>query len=78
MYIALAPLVPWRTSSPYYMLAKERVQDALANLRAYAIANHAYEPARLLPEAKRQLRVAQEMVAAQLNHNVFLRHPEAP
>jgi arabinosaccharide transport system substrate-binding protein len=76
MYIGLAPLVPWRTSSPYYMLAKERVQDALSNLRDYAIANHAYQPAELLPEAKRQLHHAQEMVENQLNHNVFLSHPK--
>jgi arabinosaccharide transport system substrate-binding protein len=72
MYINLAPLVPWRTSSPYYVLAKERVQDALAGLRDFALANHKYDSESLFPEAKRQLHRAQEMVARQLDHNVFL------
>jgi len=73
MYIALAPMVPRRTSSPYNMMAKERVQDALIFLREYAIAHNQYDPYQLIPEAKRQLREAQESVARQLSHNVFLR-----
>lgn len=72
-YINAAPDVPLRTSSPYNMLAKARVQDAVYTLHQYALAHDEYDPARLEGEARRLLEHAEGEVRRQIKRNVFLR-----
>ncbi len=72
-YINAAPGVPLRTSSPYNMLAKARVQDAVYDLRSYAIAHDEFDPAVLAAEAQHLLEYAESAVQRQIQRNVFLR-----
>jgi arabinosaccharide transport system substrate-binding protein len=72
MFIALAPQVPRRTSSPYNTLAKQRVRDATLSLSAYAQARGVYDPVKLAPEAMRLLKIAEGQVKVQIERNVFL------
>jgi arabinosaccharide transport system substrate-binding protein len=72
MYVQLAPDVPHRTSSPFLMLAKYHVRDALTNLWRYASATNRYNPASLEVEAKRLLGKAQNLVQRQMSRNVFV------
>jgi arabinosaccharide transport system substrate-binding protein len=72
MYLQLAPDVPRRTSSPFLMLAKNHVRDALTDLRRYASANEQFEPAALEAEAKRLLTQAQARLQQQMARNVFV------
>jgi arabinosaccharide transport system substrate-binding protein len=72
MYIAQAPHVPSRTSSPYNQFAKQRLQDAAKDLYDYATSRHVYNAAALEPEAHAGLRRAQTEVQLQIDKNVFL------
>lgn len=72
MYIGLAPQVPARTSSPYNTLALSRVQDALVQLSEETRRTRQYDEARLRERASHYLKRAHDMVAAQIERNVFL------
>ena len=72
-YIALAPEVPRRTSSPFNRFARERVRDVVVGLRDYAIAHEAYAVDDLLEEADRRLKRVQAAVQKVVDRNVFLR-----
>lgn len=71
-YIALAPQVPPRTSSPYNTLAKLRVQTAVISLGAYAERAKRFTVDELRDQALLLLREAENQVRAQVDRNVFL------
>lgn len=71
LYIAEAPNVPPRTSSPYSTLVMERMVTILVSLKAHAIALGRFDTDSLLPEARRQLALAQTDVAARIDRNVL-------
>ena len=73
LYINQAPNVPRRTSSPFNMLAKQRVQDATIALREWAITHKNFDIAALEPQAQRLLEEAQALVQRQIDRNVFLK-----
>lgn len=75
LYIAAAPDVPVRTSSPYNALARIKMADGALALKAYARRNHAYTVAALLPEARRLLAEAERLVREQMRRNLFLARP---
>ena len=72
LYIAAAPQVPPRTSSPYNTLAQIKMADSALALKAYATQYGMYTVADLLPEARRLLAQAEAQVRAQMQRNVFL------
>jgi len=75
MYVQAAPDVPRRTSSPFLMLAKQHVRDALVELRRYASAHERYDPAAMMAEAKRVLGEKQALLMRQMARNVFVSEP---
>jgi arabinosaccharide transport system substrate-binding protein len=72
LYIAAAPDVPPRTSSPYNALAQIKMADSALALKAYAQQYGKYTMAELLPEARRLLAQAEAQVREQMQRNVFL------
>jgi arabinooligosaccharide transport system substrate-binding protein len=72
LYIAAAPHVPPRTSSPYNALAQIKMTDSALALKAYAQQSGTYTVAELLPEARRLLAEAEDQVRALMQRNVFL------
>jgi arabinosaccharide transport system substrate-binding protein len=72
LYIAAAPDVPPRTSSPYNALAQIKMADSALALKAYAAQYGKYMVAELVPEARRLLAQAQAQVREQMQRNVFL------
>src|SRR4030095_7987916 len=72
LYIAAAPDVPPRTSSPYNALAQIKMTDRALALKAYAQQYGTYTVADLLPEARRLLAQAEAQVRALIQRNVFL------
>jgi arabinosaccharide transport system substrate-binding protein len=72
LYIAAAPAVPPRTSSPYNALAGSKMGDGALALKAYAHRHGAYTVAALLPEARRQLAQAEALVRHQIQRNLFM------
>jgi arabinosaccharide transport system substrate-binding protein len=72
MFIALAPDVPARTSSPYNRLAQLRFQDALMSLWRTAQERRVDDPDTLMPEARRLVAEAEAAVRRELSRNVFL------
>jgi arabinosaccharide transport system substrate-binding protein len=72
LYIAAAPDVPPRTSSPYNALAQIKMADSALALKAYAIRYSRYAVAELLPEARRLLAQAEAQVRELMQRNVFL------
>src|SRR5262245_24227464 len=72
LYIAAAPDVPPRTSSPYNALAQIKMADSALALKAYAQQHGRYTTAELLPEAGRLLAQAEAEVRTQMQRNVFL------
>ena len=72
LYIAAAPDVPPRTSSPYNALARGKMADSALALKAYAQQYGKYTVAELLPEARQLLAQAEAQVHAQMQRNVFL------
>lgn len=72
LYIAAAPAVPPRTSSPYNTLARFKMGDGALALKAYAETYGKYTVAELLPEARRQLAKAEARVREQMQRNLFL------
>jgi arabinosaccharide transport system substrate-binding protein len=77
LYIAAAPDVPPRTSSPYNTLAQNKMAESALALKAYAEHYGAYTVAELVPEASRLLAQAEAQVREQMQRNVFLaqKHP---
>lgn len=73
MFIGLAPDVPRRTSSPYNTLAKERVRNAVLALSAYAVSHDEYDVEKLMPEALRLLKGAENEVRTLIDRNMFLK-----
>ncbi len=74
-YINLAPDVPTRTSSPYNLLAKLRVQTAVIALATYAESTGRSRPDQLEERAMMLLQAAEDQVRAQVDRNVFLSQP---
>jgi arabinosaccharide transport system substrate-binding protein len=72
LYIAAAPHVPPRASSPYNTFALAKTADSALALKAYAREHGQYTVAELLPEARRQLAHAEAQVRVQMQRNVFL------
>jgi arabinosaccharide transport system substrate-binding protein len=72
LYIAAAPDVPPRTSSPYNALAQIKMADSALALKAYALEYGKYTVAELLPEARRLMAQAETQVRALMQRNVFL------
>ena len=72
LYIAAAPHVPPRTSSPYNTLAQIKMADSALALKAYARQYGTYTVADLMPEARRLLAQAEAQVREQMQRNVFL------
>jgi arabinosaccharide transport system substrate-binding protein len=72
LYIAAAPEVPARTSSPYNALAQIKLTDSALALKAYARQRGTYTVAELLPEARRLLAQAEAQVYELMQRNVFL------
>jgi arabinosaccharide transport system substrate-binding protein len=72
LYIAAAPDVPLRTSSPYQALAQIKMADSALALKAYAQRHSTYTVAELVPEARRLLAQAEVEVQRQMQRNVFL------
>jgi arabinosaccharide transport system substrate-binding protein len=72
LYIAAAPDVPARTSSPYNALAQIKMADSALALKAHARRYSKYTVAELLPEASRLLAEAEAQVRALMHRNVFL------
>jgi arabinosaccharide transport system substrate-binding protein len=72
LYIAAAPDVPPRTSSPYNALAQIKMADSALALKAYATQSGQYTVTALLPEARRLLTQAEAQVRTQMQRNVFL------
>ncbi len=72
LYIAAAPEVPPRTSSPYNALAQIKMADSALALKGYAQQYGKYTVAELLPEARRVLAEAEAQVRGQMQRNVFL------
>lgn len=73
MYVQLAPDVPPRPSSPYYIPAQQQLNLAIIQLCRYAEDHGISQPGALEPEARRLLDQAQRELLAQMNRNVFLR-----
>lgn len=71
LFIAQAPDVPRRTSSPFYSLAMSRVSDALDRTCTTAVARGNYEPAFLEAEATKNLHRVQEEVELLMSRDVF-------
>ncbi len=71
LYIAQAPSVPRRTSSPYNVIANSRVQNAVVALARHAESTGDYGPG-LRAEAMRQLEAAERDVRAIMDRNVFV------
>lgn len=76
-YVDLAPDVPLRTSSPYNLLAKLRVQTATIALGAYADSSGKFRPEELESRALELLKAAEDQVRTQVERNVFLSDPAA-
>lgn len=70
-YIALAPDIPYRPSSPYNKQAAIDVRDAAVNLADYARDNGVYDAQGLLPEARRLLARVQKQVERRMARNAF-------
>jgi len=72
LFIDQASHVPPRTSSPYNQQALTAFDNCLIDVTAYADRTGQYDPADLVPEARRLLDGAQRQIADQVARNVFL------
>lgn len=72
-YLTYAPQVPRRTSSPFNEMAKDHLQEALIELRRFALDHPGFTEADLLPEARRLLARAATNVRRTVERNVFHR-----
>lgn len=76
IFVDMAPDVPPRTSSPFSNLAFARVQEGVIALYHYAEQNKIYDAESLMPEARRQLKVAEAHVRELMDRNVFLKEEQ--
>src|SRR5262249_2455344 len=72
LYIAAAPDVPPRTSSPYNALAQNKMAESALALKAYAEHYGRDKGAQILSKARRLLAQAEAQVLEQMQRNVFL------
>lgn len=72
LYIEQAPHVPRRIASPYGLIGRSRLGDALIELADYARRNKKYTAAELAPMAQQLLDKAQAAVERQMSKNLFL------
>jgi arabinosaccharide transport system substrate-binding protein len=72
LYLNQASDVPPRSSSPYFMTARDHLLSALVLLRAHADATGTYEAAALRGEAQRLLDEAQARLVREMGRNTFL------
>jgi arabinosaccharide transport system substrate-binding protein len=77
MYINLAGDVPRRTSSPYNVMALDRLRDAAVRLKRFADEEKAHTVEALLPRARELLGEAQRAVKQQMDRNVFWKAGDA-
>jgi arabinosaccharide transport system substrate-binding protein len=77
LYIAMAPKVPLRSSSPFQPQALLALSDALIRLRHYAEQHDIFAPAALLPRARLEVAVAQASIERRIQANAFLRDSPA-
>lgn len=73
MYIDLASSIPPRPSSPFTLMARNRVQDAMTALARHARVGDISDPDLLLPEASRLLAIAESRVRSGMARNHFHR-----
>jgi arabinosaccharide transport system substrate-binding protein len=71
MYIALAGDVPLRPSSPFTLVARSRVQEALMDLARLARTRNVSSPEALLDDARRVLKDAEAAVRVAMERNRF-------
>lgn len=72
MFIAQAPDIPHRSSSPYERVALERLLTVATLLANYADRHQKFTVEELQPEAQRLLDAAHATIDAQIKRNVFL------
>jgi arabinosaccharide transport system substrate-binding protein len=72
MYIDLAPHVPRRSSNPFKIQAHQEITYALSRLKRYAESTNTWDLPTLIPQAREELRIAQEYVADRMKMNPFL------
>lgn len=72
MYVDHAPLIPQRTSSPYYKLALDRLRDAAVAVAEWSRSTGNHEPDAIEARCREELARAQSAVVRQMRRNVFL------
>jgi arabinosaccharide transport system substrate-binding protein len=72
MYIDLAPHVPRRSSNPFKIQAHQEITYALSRLKRHAEATNTWDVPTLIPQAREELRIAQEYVEGRMKMNPFL------
>lgn len=75
LYLNQANDVPPRSSSPYFMAARDQLLSAIVRLRAHADATGVYDIAVLRDEARRLLDEAQAHLVREMSRNTFLDAP---
>lgn len=73
IFLNLASQVPRRTPSPFFMLARGRVQNALIELAQRLEANPTWDDARVRQEAMTLLKASQEDIAKHIARSAFAR-----
>ena len=71
LYIAQAPHVPERRSSPHAALVMDRMVTVLSALKARANAERRFDAPALLPEARRLLALAQRELSTRIDRNLL-------
>ena len=72
LYIAQAPHVPHRTSSPFHTAAMARISEAINELKRHADTIGKYDRDTLMPKARQLLEAAEKRVLKEMARNVFL------
>jgi len=77
LFINLAPDVPLRPSSPFYVNAQQELNAAIIALCHYVEKRHISDPTLLHDQCRQLLDSAQARLLRQMQRNVFLRHTES-
>jgi len=72
MYVDQAPLIPARTSSPYYKLAIDRLRDAAVAIAEWSRSTGTFDRNAIEARCKQELERAESLVRLQMQRNVFL------
>ncbi len=72
MYVQQAPLIPARTSSPYYKQAMDRLRDAAVAVAEWSRSTRTYEYDAIQARCRNELARAEVAVKRQMDRNVFL------